>query len=506
VSKRPWLLGALVAAAALLLGGGMARAGVRGPTPAGKLTLTGTFRDGSTLKATGVTWTPVPGSLQSVSYSWSACTPSACGVLSSAVHQPYLASTGLGPGDVGKRIAVRETATDVNPDGTTSRASVSYRSGASVGAWPAGAAPRVNFVYGVPDSRTASTRERFEFSRPHANAADGKVRIACAIDSSAYSSACGASRSYLTPLLGPGRHTLRVRVADAAGATTLADSWTVVPLPPPAACTACFLPPHLDATGHPMSWDWQLQGALVFRRVDMFDIDGFDNSTGVVASIHARASVRPLAGYPDEHWVDVRRLSGLAPVIDARLQMCASKGFDGVEIDNIDGWDNPSGFPLTPEDAEAWLASVANEAHALKLFVLWKNDPYLASFGKRYFDGALSEQCFTFEECTAAQNDGTTFFPGLTCNTTTNPCGVAQFASAGKWVGEVEYKWGVPGEDGVVCDPAQHCTLRASGGTYSEVPYATFCSHVYTADGFAAWRPFESDALDGSHSFYCWSS
>ena len=68
------------------------------------------------------------------------------------------------------------------------------------------------------------------------------------------------------------------------------------------------------------------------------------------------------------------------------------------------------------------------------MFVLWKNDPYLASFGVRYFDGALAEQCFEYGECTGAQNDGTTFFPGLTCNTTNLQCGVQQFATAGKWV------------------------------------------------------------------------
>jgi hypothetical protein len=185
--------------------------------------------------------------------------------------------------------------------------------------------------------------------------------------------------------------------------------------------------------------------------------------------------------------------------------MCASKGFDGVEVDNIDGWSNPSGFPLTPQDAEPWLAAIANEAHSLNLFVLWKNEPFLASFGNRYFDGALSEQCFEYQECTSAQEDGTTFFPGLTCNTTSYPCGVAQFVTANKWVGETEYKWGVPGEDGVVCDPGQACTLKASNGSYTEAPFATFCSLVFKGFRFSAWRPYESDSIDGTHSFYCWS-
>lgn len=136
-----------------------------------------------------------------------------------------------------------------------------------------------------------------------------------------------------------------------------------------------------------------------------------------------------------------------------------------------------------------------------------ENDPYLAAFGKRYFDGALSEECFKYQECTATQTDGTSYFPGSGCNTTTNPCGVAQFAAAGKWVGEVEYKWGVPGEDGAVCDPGQSCTRTITGGSYVEVPLTAFCNRVYRSApgglGFAAWRPYESDALDGTRSFTC---
>lgn len=506
------------------------------PHAQGRLALRGTFRDGSTVTARGLRWTAARGSLQSVSYSWSACERSRCTALSIPPHQPYLPTALLGPRDVGKHITVRETALDVLPSGRETRASVSYRSKRSVAAWPIGDAPRVDFVYGVPESQTASTRERFDLSPPHANPRDGRVTVACAVDRGKYSKLCGRSRSFLTPILARGRHTVTVRASNDAGTRTTSYSWTVVPLPAPRPCASCFKPPHLDSTGHPMSWDWQLQGRLVVRKADMLDVDGFETPATTIREIHRRAGLtlpheraicylslgsweryRPdearwpraalgstLGGYPDEHWVDVRQLQALLPLIDARLGMCARKGFDGVEVDNIDGWDNHSGFPLTPQDAEPWLAAIANETHALRMFVLWKNDPYLASFGLRYFDGALSEQCFEYRECTAGQNAGITFFPGMRCNMTSLKCGVAQFAAGGKWVGEVEYKWGVRGEDGVVCDPRQHCVLRERDGNYTEAPYARFCSRVYRRLRFAAWRAYESDAIDGRDSFYCW--
>ncbi len=499
-----------------------------GPTPHGKLTLSGSFRDGATITATGLKWTPAPGSPQSVAYSWSACKGSHCTPLSTPVRQPYLPSVVLGPHDVGKRVRVQETVTDVLRSGRERHVTRSYEAPHAVAPWPNGSPPRVDFVDGLPEAQTASTRERFALSDPHANRGDGKATIRCALDNGRYKRCSG---SYLTPVLHLGTHTFKVRASNHAGARTTSFSWQVVSLPPPSACGACFEP------GRSLTWDWQLQGKLAFRRVDMFDIDGFDTPAGVLSKIHARKGTtlpreraicylslgsweryRPdeaswpraalglaLGGYPDEHWVDVRQLQGLMPLITARLQMCANKGFDGVEVDNIDGWNNHSGFPLTPQDAEAWLAATANKAHALGMFIIWKNDPYLVPFGRRYFDGALSEQCYQFEECTTQQNAGITFFPDMRCNTTSWKCGVSEFAAAGKWVGEVEYKWGVHGEDGAVCDPHQRCTPHSHNGTHTEVPYRTFCRDVYDGYGFSAWRAYESDAINGRDSFYCWA-
>jgi hypothetical protein len=66
-----------------------------------------------------------------------------------------------------------------------------------------------------------------------------------------------------------------------------------------------------------------------------------------------------LNGFPNERWLDVRQLSILQPLIDGRLSsQCAAKGFDAVEIDNIDGFDPASttGFQLTEQDGQAFLA------------------------------------------------------------------------------------------------------------------------------------------------------
>ena len=56
---------------------------------------------------------------------------------------------------------------------------------------------------------------------------------------------------------------------------------------------------------------------------------------------------KELDGWPGERWLDVRRWDVLEPILAARFDVCRQKGFDAVEPDNVDGYANESGFPLT---------------------------------------------------------------------------------------------------------------------------------------------------------------
>ena len=79
--------------------------------------------------------------------------------------------------------------------------------------------------------------------------------------------------------------------------------------------------------------------------------------------------------------------------------MCRSKGFDGVEPDNVDGYANDTGFPLTGADQLAFDRMVAALAHRRGLAVALKNDldqvPQLVGD----FDFAVDEQCAEYQEC-----------------------------------------------------------------------------------------------------------
>lgn len=202
------------------------------------------------------------------------------------------------------------------------------------------------------------------------------------------------------------------------------------------------------------SWQWQLSGTLdTTFDVEMYDLDLFETEPAAIASLRAagRAVIcyfsagswedwRPDAGdYPSEvlgndldgwegeRWVDVRQLDLLGPILGARLDLARSKGCTGVEPDNVDAYQNSSGFPLTAGDQLIFNRWLATQAHARGLSVGLKNDLDQIPDLVDDFDWALDEQCWEYDECDA----------------------LAPFVAAGKAVFGVEYT----GDPAVFCPP-----------------------------------------------------
>jgi hypothetical protein len=193
----------------------------------------------------------------------------------------------------------------------------------------------------------------------------------------------------------------------------------------PAASASHWVPPKQ------LSWYWQLSGTVSNSYpAAVYDIDGVDNSASEVAALHAArkhvicyidvgtwenwrsdagrfpASVKGsgVQGWPGEQWLDVRQLSILEPIMKARFQMCAQKGFDAVEPDNIDGYENGTGFSITAQDQATYDEWVASTVHSLGMAVFEKNDPEQASTLEPNFDGVLDEQCNEYQECSSFQS------------------------------------------------------------------------------------------------------
>jgi hypothetical protein len=177
-----------------------------------------------------------------------------------------------------------------------------------------------------------------------------------------------------------------------------------------------------------LTWYWQLSGTPAVQPVQASDVDGFDTSAATVAAFHARGqhmicyvdvgtaeNWRPdnasfpssvlgdQNGWPGERWLDIRQLSVLEPIMAARFQMCQQKGFDAVEPDNMDSYENTTGFPLQASDQLTYNLWIAADVHSLGMAVLQKNDPDQATALQSSFDGVLDEQCNQYNSCSAYQ-------------------------------------------------------------------------------------------------------
>ena len=177
-----------------------------------------------------------------------------------------------------------------------------------------------------------------------------------------------------------------------------------------------------------LTWQWQLTGAIdTSLEVDLYDVDLFDTDKATVrelidnnAWVICHVSVgtvedwRPDAdefladvvgqeytGRPGERWLDVRQIGIVGPIIEARLDQCSEKGFDGVEADNVDGYAHDTGFDLTAEDQLAFDRWLADASHARGLPIGLKNDAEHAAELVDVFDFAVVEGCFAEGSCDA---------------------------------------------------------------------------------------------------------
>ena len=220
--------------------------------------------------------------------------------------------------------------------------------------------------------------------------------------------------------------------------------------------------PAADST-----WQWQLQGALnTDYDVDVYDIDLFDNDRGVIDALHAQGRRvicyfsagsaedwrpdfdafagedlgEPLDGWAGERWVDIRS-PGVRAVMLARLDFARERGCDGVEPDNVQSYDDETGFDLTYDDQLAFNRLIADEAHARGLAVGLKNGGTQVLDLAAFYDFALNEECHEYEECSD----------------------FAPFVEAGKPVFNVEYRSSLDDAFGLaesVCPRARASGLR----------------------------------------------
>jgi len=177
------------------------------------------------------------------------------------------------------------------------------------------------------------------------------------------------------------------------------------------------------------TWQWQLTGKIdTSYDVQMYDIDLFDSSAATISTLHEAGRVvicyfstqyenwRPdssdftaavigdaLDGWQGENYVDIRS-TVVRNIMTARMDIAVSKKCDGLEPDNVDGYEAKTGFPLTAADQIDFNSFIAEQAHARGLSVGLKNDVDQSKQLEQYFDWSLNEQCNQYDECNTLDN------------------------------------------------------------------------------------------------------
>lgn len=185
----------------------------------------------------------------------------------------------------------------------------------------------------------------------------------------------------------------------------------------------------LDANAGYGRWQIQLYGPVNTKYdVDTYIIDLFDNSEQFISDLKLQGievicyfsagssedwredfsqyteadKGREMDGWAGENWLDIRSQT-VRLVIKSRLELAVKKGCDGVDPDNVNGYENDTGFDLTREEQIAFNTFIAEQSHERGLLVGLKNSLELIPDLHENFDFAVNEECLEYQECAYLQ-------------------------------------------------------------------------------------------------------
>ncbi|MEZ4816096.1 MAG: endo alpha-1,4 polygalactosaminidase [Bdellovibrionota bacterium] len=171
-------------------------------------------------------------------------------------------------------------------------------------------------------------------------------------------------------------------------------------------------------------FQYQLDGKVKNYRVHWVFLDLFDNSSSTIKAFRKQgkkvicyfsagtyenwrsdkgrfpSSIRgkSVDGWAGEQWLDTSSSTTLS-IMKSRLDLARSKGCTGVDPDNVDGFDNNTGFNLSKSTSINYLKRLASEAHSRGLWIGLKNSAEIASSLSSTMNFAVVEECFKYNEC-----------------------------------------------------------------------------------------------------------
>lgn len=175
-----------------------------------------------------------------------------------------------------------------------------------------------------------------------------------------------------------------------------------------------------------ITWQYQLAYSIdsTVPNVIVYDIDLFENSKTKITSLQDQNKKvicyfsagsyedwrpdkenftesdfgKPLDGWKGERWLDVNS-ANVRNIMISRIELAAKKNCDGIEPDNVDGYDNDNGLGLTKNDAIKYLQFLSQESHSRNLSIGLKNSGDIVDSVVNIMDWCVQEQCLKYNEC-----------------------------------------------------------------------------------------------------------
>jgi len=218
------------------------------------------------------------------------------------------------------------------------------------------------------------------------------------------------------------------------------------------------------------TWQIQLAGGVSdpTYAADVFDIDLFDNDAATISTLHSNGKKvicyfsagsfedwRPdagsfqasdkgaaLDGWAGEWWLNTNS-ANVRNIMTSRIELAKTKGCDGVDPDNVDGYANTNGISLTEDSAVDYMTFLADAAHSRGMSIGLKNAAGLVEKLLPIMEFHVNEQCVQYGECQKFQpfiDAGKPVFhieypdgaPNVAADVKAKDCGVTGFSSVMK--------------------------------------------------------------------------
>jgi endo-alpha-1,4-polygalactosaminidase (GH114 family) len=178
-------------------------------------------------------------------------------------------------------------------------------------------------------------------------------------------------------------------------------------------------------SGNLKTWSIQYEGPIVARGKDYHIVDMYDVSSTDIAKLKSQGT-KPIAyfssqyenwrkdasqfsksdigksldGWKGENWINPRS-AAVRAIMLKRLDYAKSRGFYGVDVDNVDFYEFSNGFGSGASDAVDYVKFLARAAHARGLKFGLKNAVDIIPATRGVIDYYVNEQAHQYDDLDA---------------------------------------------------------------------------------------------------------